>query len=235
MAAKIAILFSWIAFYNLAGCTYTPSTFYFDQECDKVISFTKDMLLEFTENTTQADWSEMSCNVVVMTNDTTKRLLITPIYLNVTSSYLCNETSLNILNSDAQPLNNPPGICGKHLSRPTLNTSGEYSWWEYHKDEGVTDPGGFKFLVSAFRLAKDGFCDHHEYHCSNDNCVSSDVICNNYNDCGDNSDETVACRPSIFEILIICFGGILCLVTVAGIIVVIRRRMRGRAQYMHIQ
>ncbi|XP_046550343.1 uncharacterized protein LOC124260141 [Haliotis rubra] len=235
MAAIIAILFSCIALYNLAGCTYTPPTFYFDQECGKTITFTKDMLLDFTENTTEADWSAMSCNVVVMTEELSQRLLITPLHLNITTSYPCNETSLNILNSDAQPLNNPPWICGQHLSRPTLNTSGVYSWWEYQKDEGVTEPGGFKFLVSSFRLAKDGFCGHHEYHCSNDNCVSNDVICNSYNDCGDNSDETVACRPSIFEILIISLGGILCLVTVAAVIVVIRRRRRGRSQYKEIQ
>ncbi|XP_071087801.1 uncharacterized protein [Haliotis cracherodii] len=234
MAARIFMLFSYIALYNLGRCTYTPTTYYFDQECGTTIDFTKDMLLEFTDNGTETDSTEMFCTVVVMTKELTQRLLITPLSINLTASDLCNETSLIILNSDAQPLNEPPRICGEHLSRPTLNTSGVYSWWEYHKDEGVTEPGGFKFLISSFRLAKDGSCGHHEYHCSNDNCVSRDVICNNYDDCGDNSDETTACRPSILEILIISIGGILCLVTVGCIIVVIRKR-RAQRLYTQIQ
>ena len=48
----------------------------------------------------------------------------------------------------------------------------------------------FCFLFFSFI---DHLCKPNEFKCENGRCVSDDLICNNRNDCFDNSDETFCC------------------------------------------
>ena len=39
-----------------------------------------------------------------------------------------------------------------------------------------------------------GICADHEFTCSNNRCVDSSLMCNDIDDCGDNSDEGATCN-----------------------------------------
>ncbi|EAA44666.5 AGAP003656-PA [Anopheles gambiae str. PEST] len=65
----------------------------------------------------------------------------------------------------------------------------------------------FPLFFAIFHIP--GRCSEHEFHCNNGNCIPKDYMCNDIDDCGDNSDETdsvcgdYTCMPDEFT----CYDG----------------------------
>ncbi|XP_030852501.1 low-density lipoprotein receptor-related protein 8-like [Strongylocentrotus purpuratus] len=58
-------------------------------------------------------------------------------------------------------------------------------------------------LACVFSAANGNLCGENQFQCDNNNCIQSIWKCDNEDDCGDNSDETVcgqlACSSAEFE------------------------------------
>lgn len=76
----------------------------------------------------------------------------------------------------------------------TIFALGNYVTLKYTTDAWSPQGNGFKLIITAYKdntipdLKQDLLC--REFECQNSFCISSDLMCDGVNHCGDNSDET---------------------------------------------
>ncbi|XP_046333614.2 suppressor of tumorigenicity 14 protein-like [Haliotis rufescens] len=85
-------------------------------------------------------------------------------------------------------MNGASGDCG--IVDNTVYTAPTGSMSFRFKTDYVTQTGQFDILVTAFSSSP---CSSRRFQCDNDHCVSNDLKCNGFDDCGDNSDENSGC------------------------------------------
>ncbi|XP_060562529.1 uncharacterized protein LOC132722112 [Ruditapes philippinarum] len=110
------------------------------------------------------------------------------------------------------------------MSSTVRKTSGN-NLFLYFKSDSSWQERGFDMIITQYHT---GMCHEDEFSCSNGRCVSSDLVCNGYNPCGDYSDcaselaagviAGIVVGSFVFVICVMCL--ILCRVRV------VRRRRR---------
>lgn len=69
------------------------------------------------------------------------------------------------------------------------NTYNDSIAFQYHTETTSSSHTGFEIIATAYR---NGTCGRNlNFRCINRNCISSELICDGHNNCGDNSDESI--------------------------------------------
>ncbi|XP_060570385.1 uncharacterized protein LOC132728732 [Ruditapes philippinarum] len=106
-----------------------------------------------------------------------------------------------------------PQICGHIIPPGDYTTTGNLLTVGFQSD-GYKQNNGFEIVFTSFHTAESCFVD--ELRCSNKRCVASSLHCNNFNNCGDDSDEcevdsevVIAITLSVFLLTVVGVGSIL--------------------------
>ncbi|XP_067652186.1 uncharacterized protein [Haliotis asinina] len=172
---------------------YTPTTFELFEECDKKIIISEDMLLQLSVNKTRR--KRDACSTMVESDVDGNRLLLRFLHINITESPGCSKARVSLYEMEGK--HSAANLCG-NMSIPVFNTSGQSVKVKYEvsrQDQDVAKDV-FTLLISSFHEQVNGACASYDFTCSNSLCIDSDMTCNNYDDCSDNSDETIGCHTT---------------------------------------
>ncbi|XP_070562857.1 low-density lipoprotein receptor-related protein 12-like isoform X2 [Ptychodera flava] len=126
-------------------------------------------------------------------------------------------------------------ICGYGWDRnpmtPTVYSTGSTLTLRFFSTSWISGRE-FSLKVSAVEYRKD--CGEGMYHCDNDRCINESLVCDDRNNCGDNSDESY-CQNSdksgtIMLIMVFTVGGVVILTVllllVLGVVHLVNRSRR---------
>ncbi|KAL4219163.1 hypothetical protein ACF0H5_021745 [Mactra antiquata] len=106
-----------------------------------------------------------------------------------------------------------PRVCGHKVPPGNYVTTGN-SLTVIFQSDLYKQNDGFEIVFTSFHIAKS--CPVDELRCDNGRCISASLQCNNFNNCGDNSDEcqvnmevAIAIILSVFLITIVGVGSVL--------------------------
>lgn len=122
----------------------------------------------------------------------------------------------------------------------TIYTRTNFVTLKYKTDGWGTDSNGFQLVITAFKEKTELTC--REFRCARKEfCVSTDLLCDGVNHCGDNSDETTTSlcadelkATKIWGVHLAVFGavagsvGVVLLALTVGVVVCCCRRRRRR-------
>lgn len=114
-------------------------------------------------------------------------------------------------------INGVNGLCGTRTPRTSYETRTNFLTLEYTtRSLPSGHPQYFEAVITPFHT---GSCAHDEIRCGNGNCIKNNMLCDSYNNCGDDTDETncAALALSIAAIIGIVVG----CVVVVGIVATI--------------
>lgn len=137
------------------------------------------------------------------------------------SSGLCYKARLDLYNGDttmsAARISGTQGICGKHAKKEYYSTKINTLTMQFTTGIYVGNKyENFEAIVTPFHT---GHCQEDEFKCKNGRCVYRDLLCDGYNNCGDDSDET-SCKKLLLSIAAI-IGIVVGCVVIVGIIVTV--------------
>ncbi|XP_067651241.1 low-density lipoprotein receptor-related protein 3-like [Haliotis asinina] len=203
---------------------HSPHIYYMHDECGSSTTVTNDVRVQLTSNTRLLlNWN---CSTTLEADTEGDQLLVQIRNLNTSPSVNCSENRLNIIGTDGHTeLNGEHGDCGSTPSTRSFVTDGNSVTFVFSTD-GTTQNGQFDILVTSFSLSINGTCSNDRFLCDNNRCVSWDVTCNGFNDCGDNSDELDSCGLGVAAISGLAVGSLICFVIVFLVIVAKVRRKR---------
>lgn len=103
----------------------------------------------------------------------------------------CFKSRLDLYTGQStQPVNrisDTSGLCGTSTGHVAYQTSTNFLTLKY---DTVNLPSGipqyFEAVITPFH---NGRCKHDEFRCTNGNCIKNNMLCDSYNNCGDDSDE----------------------------------------------
>ncbi|XP_046367064.2 uncharacterized protein LOC124142553 [Haliotis rufescens] len=100
-------------------------------------------------------------------------------------------------------------LCGSLTPRATFVTTGDVVTLVFYSDMTI-EYRGFDLIFTAFHTGK---CETTEFRCNNKRCINASLHCDDYNNCGDDSDW---CGPSnilMYFVIFICVAVFILLVT----------------------
>ncbi|XP_046550350.1 neuropilin and tolloid-like protein 2 isoform X3 [Haliotis rubra] len=214
------VMFVSLCLFHVNG--FTPRVYYMDQQCTTSLTVSKDLRLKLTKYTNTKLDMGMNCFLMLDAKVPGDRLMITVRSFHTKSSPFCTKNSLQIDDENVNPLNGDSGDCGVVTDKVYTAPTGSVSF--RFKTDFITQTGQFDILLTAF---SDSPCEYGRFKCNNDHCVSPDLKCNGYNDCGDNSDENTDCGSlGTGPIAGIAVGAIVFIVIVVVLVLVVRHRRR---------
>ncbi|KAH9395135.1 hypothetical protein TYRP_005205 [Tyrophagus putrescentiae] len=80
-----------------------------------------------------------------------------------------------------------------------IYTQGNFLTLHYSTDAYSKADNGFRLIITAYKDSKN-YC--REHRCSNQFCISGDLVCDHVNHCGDNSDETYYANCPVYIIFL---------------------------------
>ncbi|XP_041376902.1 low-density lipoprotein receptor-related protein 12-like [Gigantopelta aegis] len=111
--------------------------------------------------------------------------------LNLGGTFDCSRAKVDILDYNRKVLTPSEGVCDTIvLFGQPFESSGDTITVKFSRQRQVIQNGSFDILATAIGY---GECDNGEFECTNGKCVADVVVCDSYNNCGDNSDETTGC------------------------------------------
>lgn len=207
----------------------TPSYYYLDEHCStsQSVTFTKNALVDWDRYNSYI--RQGSCPVFFQSQAGRLNLVQARFrYLDISlwGNGNCSVVGLALKegNKNLTPVG---GVCGTVRPTTLYRTSSSNKLLVQLTNKGTIIPGDFELLLTAFYWPKNNTaCQRDDFKCNNGICISGDITCNGYDDCGDNSDEEEGCSLAagiIAGIVISVIVFVFCLVVVG--LCVRRRRM----------
>lgn len=132
---------------------------------------------------------------------------------------VCLPSRLDLFNGESTTdrISDPNGLCGSTTSRQSYETRTNIVTFRYETFN--LQPGQPQYFEAVITPFHTGTCRSDEFKCGNGNCVTNNMLCDSYNNCGDDSDEK-NCAKVILTVAAIV-GIVIGCVVVVGIIVTI--------------
>jgi hypothetical protein len=218
--------------------THYPSVYYLKVRCGQTILVHGDVRLMLAS--TRYLPKDTTCSIgfeKTSGKEITATFLayhITPAYARETGACPIESIQLEDANGIARLVSSTGEYCSKE--RPTANfflgTSGQLSFTTGLYDNILT--ANVDLLISELSL-KSSFvnstCPSTDFDCGNGYCVSSELTCNGFDDCGNNGDEA-DCTSTLSLIAIAgIVGGLAFLVFVIVVLCIVIRRNKRRSSY----
>ncbi|XP_046333609.2 membrane frizzled-related protein-like [Haliotis rufescens] len=205
---------------------YSPHIYYMDVQCGSRKGFTKDVRLQLTYSPNTPLIHKSPCYMMMETDTEGDQLLVRIRNLHTSPSINCSKNSLKIIAPDEHTvLNGEYGDCGSTPPTRSYLTNGSSVSFVFSTDD-TTQNGQFDILITSFNISDNGVCSSDRFLCDNSRCVSSDVTCNGFNDCGDNSDELDGCGLSAAAIAGLAVGSFIGFV-ICFLVITSRVRRKG--------
>ncbi|XP_071087747.1 uncharacterized protein [Haliotis cracherodii] len=190
MASCCEIFLLFIAIVSIGSvCTKTPEQWVLEENCDSTMSFSESVILLASDLR-----SVEECNLVIQSNVENERLLIDITVLDLVDS--CNNTSLDILDGNGNSIAGP--LC-KEDNAQVFKAPGNFAQFDYKSNSPNTEGKSLSITMTAFNMGIEGSCSQLDFQCDNKLCIPKDLVCNTYNECSDNSDETAVCQSTPFS------------------------------------
>ncbi|KAL8596815.1 hypothetical protein ACOMHN_027144 [Nucella lapillus] len=219
-------LFVVIVLLPLVAVGYSTRTQYIEDHCTRIYLFSKDFVLAYSHSLFTIP-AYYTCSMTIQNQDRFRQAQIRVLSLDTKPTKSCT-TGAVVIAEPSRYLTPRDGICG---STPTLTksyrTTGSQVTVTLTNRGSVNIKGNFRLLVTSVYNASNRTCHGDDFLCHNGLCVSGNLLCNGYNDCGDNSDEEEGCTlvaGAIAGIIIaVAFG-----IFIISVIVFIFERRRRR-------
>ncbi|KAK3756844.1 hypothetical protein RRG08_048890 [Elysia crispata] len=199
-----------------------------ERQCGGIIQLTslptQSLVLVLTE---QIEYKpRYDCQVTVVASEEA-RIFLSFLELDIPSFDACVDDFLLI--ADSEPLlehalrfqdSKVRRYCGTVRPKP-MTTTGNNVSIHFVSDANLNGKG-FSILLTAFHKAK---CDEEEFRCKNDRCIDIRLKCDDYDNCGDGSDN---CDIPVYIITGIAVASSLSLLAGLFLVVVIRYRCQQK-------
>ncbi|XP_071087789.1 low-density lipoprotein receptor-related protein 12-like [Haliotis cracherodii] len=216
----------------------TPKTFELSEECGNTIIISEDMLLKLSVNKTRK--KQESCKTLVESDVDGNRLLVRLLSIDIPGYPDCSKAGVHV--SQIEGKHASERLCGTNITTPVFNSSGQSVGVWYHSNRGEHEASQdvFTLLITSFHEQINGACTSYDFTCSNSLCIDSDMTCNSFDDCSDNSDETIGCNATegnqlVKKVVIVSVCcGVFLLAVVCVFAVKIHRARNRRGSYLPI-
>ncbi|XP_041377055.1 low-density lipoprotein receptor-related protein 12-like [Gigantopelta aegis] len=207
---------------------FQPEIYYVSSQCSQTIFVTSAVRLVLDSYAWPA---QVECEVHIKGNSGyygSEHVSVRFLNLNLGGTFDCSRAKVDILDTYGNVLTPSEGVCGTIVpfGQP-FESSGDTITVKFSRQRQVIQDGSFDILATVIRY---GECDDNgEFECTNAKCVADVVACDSYNNCGDNSDETIGCLVSVGVVIgIVCAVLFVVIVIAAVAAAVYRRRTYGR-------
>lgn len=103
----------------------------------------------------------------------------------------CQTARLDLYNGNTTSsyyrLSGPNGICGKHATKNYYSTTRNIMTMKFATEFNSKDK--YEYFEAVITPYHTGRCADDEFRCKNGRCVYHSLLCDSYNNCGDDSDE----------------------------------------------
>uniref|UniRef100_A0A0B6ZQR6 CUB domain-containing protein n=2 Tax=Arion vulgaris TaxID=1028688 RepID=A0A0B6ZQR6_9EUPU len=245
----MASFFNCVFFIQFVSClvvgiygTYYPSVIYADQYCGKSYQVGSDVRIQLSSSLFLNP--NVICVVTLLAAPGTKLVARFRNY-DMNSDYVsesgpCLVESIQLFDFKVTPLlTGTNGYCRTWTPSGDydLGAGGFFSYTTYQYNTLIYT-ASVDLLVSQFidrSSMPDLSCPKDYFDCNYNNyCVSEDVTCNGYDDCGNSNDEITGCSRSYVFLAGVGVGIIFFVVIIAIIVVFVTRALRRRYIYTQI-
>ncbi|XP_061183457.1 uncharacterized protein LOC133191736 [Saccostrea echinata] len=182
---------------------------YLEDYCGKTLmlpgSFTR---LKLTRRDDYPD--NFNCTASVVTSDVThsgnpSRLMVVVHKLET----ICPGDKLRLLDGNTSTPLKALYFCGKHEPEQAMYTVASQLTVNFESDASRNDDG-FELYITRFHL---GICGDDEFRCAKGPCIDKSLHCDDYDQCGDDSDECEGKSGLVAAIIgAMCLGSLLTLI-----------------------
>ncbi|XP_045191421.1 uncharacterized protein LOC123548316 isoform X2 [Mercenaria mercenaria] len=137
------------------------------------------------------------------------------------TSGICQKSRLDLFNGQStysiDKISDVNGLCGTHTDHTAYETRTSFLTLKYTT---LNLPSGyaqdFEAVITPFHR---GTCKHDEFKCQNGNCIKNNMLCDSYNNCGDDSDEEHCAAILTVAVIVGIVVGCVVFIAVVGIII----------------
>ncbi|XP_064611667.1 membrane frizzled-related protein-like [Liolophura sinensis] len=199
-----------IAFFCTAP-VFTLDLEYLDAHCGLSVKVRDAVHLKLKSMLTFAP--NLDCSAVLY-NELNRKMMVRFLKINIRNSTNCHTDRMELFKDRHKNGNPLVVVCGRRVPEKTFITSRNGMLTRFVSGQEA-DCEDFHILVTPFYT---GLCDESSFQCDNKRCVADTLACDGYNNCGDNSDETVNCGLSagFFAAVALVSLAILCMLIFAA-------------------
>ncbi|XP_045173408.2 low-density lipoprotein receptor-related protein 12-like [Mercenaria mercenaria] len=185
MILLLVYLISTIYLHNVAALL----SYYMDDNCNGTVDLTDidSILLQLTKKSTYQP--DIDCSLLISSTKYDQFMLYF-MHFDISSDEQqgCTEDWLEVHDGNNVKSPSVAGIpkrlCGSYIRDSVRLSTGNNVFLRFISGEAWEEKG-FDMVITQYHT---GSCDANEQSCRNGRCITSSLVCNGYNPCGDNSD-----------------------------------------------